>query len=428
MTTIPFLTSNQVSGFLSEQNHSHHVMWSHTNFVPGVTSGDSGTPELHELTSTDLSKFLEEDLESNGATNAFCDLDSILDDLHAADTHLLLTNPEKLLNVNTNSNVGSGDTLQLVAMSPNSGLGLTELSPTNTNSPGMGQQLLPTLLQSSIGHHHHHHHHHHQQSSSPTNGAGTLISSTIDFGCDLNGSNGTNSGSVIFTQTNGNNSNSPNGSNNNSNNSNRFDEIASGITLISNGDAPPSSPTTANTIIHHHHHHVNPNHQSTDSVSKSTLLVNRTPNMMNQFVAVRNGALRPNTNNNNNSNNQRLHLHQQQQRHNTNPSDQTNKSQLHSLRAQTVTPTPQPDSTTPSPSNSVSVKPQTGSILQNALLATQMPTTGHKSKPQPPPTQQSTNIHHHHHHHQQQQQQRSSMFINEQISNQTDTSLHDMKN
>lgn len=51
------------------------------------------SPELRELSSTDLN-FLEDGLA--GHTNAICDLDTILDDFQA-DTHLLLTNPDQLL-------------------------------------------------------------------------------------------------------------------------------------------------------------------------------------------------------------------------------------------------------------------------------------------------------------------------------------------
>lgn len=56
----------------------------------------SHSPELRQLSTTDL-KFLEEGLD--GPTNAFCDLDTILDDFQA-DHHILLTNPNQLLNGN----------------------------------------------------------------------------------------------------------------------------------------------------------------------------------------------------------------------------------------------------------------------------------------------------------------------------------------
>jgi len=51
------------------------------------------SPELRELSSTDL-KFLEEGLDGGGLS--FCDLDGILD-VFKADTHVLLTNPDSLL-------------------------------------------------------------------------------------------------------------------------------------------------------------------------------------------------------------------------------------------------------------------------------------------------------------------------------------------
>ena len=57
----------------------------------------SHSPELRQLSTTDL-KFLEEGLD--GQTNAFCDLDTILDDFQA-DHHILLTNPNQLLNGNS---------------------------------------------------------------------------------------------------------------------------------------------------------------------------------------------------------------------------------------------------------------------------------------------------------------------------------------
>lgn len=50
-------------------------------------------PELRELSSTDL-KFLEDGHDN--CTSSICDLDTILDGFQA-DTHLLLTNPDRLL-------------------------------------------------------------------------------------------------------------------------------------------------------------------------------------------------------------------------------------------------------------------------------------------------------------------------------------------
>lgn len=58
----------------------------------------SQSPELRELSSTDL-KFLEEGLE-NGP-GALCDLDTILDGFQA-DNHILLTNPDRLLDIASN--------------------------------------------------------------------------------------------------------------------------------------------------------------------------------------------------------------------------------------------------------------------------------------------------------------------------------------
>jgi hypothetical protein len=70
----------------------------------------SHSPELRELSSTDL-KFLEEGLD--GQTNAFCDLDTILDDFQA-DHHILLTNPDQLLNSNSQNNGSNGPTSKLL--------------------------------------------------------------------------------------------------------------------------------------------------------------------------------------------------------------------------------------------------------------------------------------------------------------------------
>ena len=344
---------------------------------------DSGPPELHELTSTELSKFLDEDLESNGTNNAFCDLDSILDDLQVADTHLLLTNPEQLLNGN-----GGSDGLQLVAMSPNGSLSNGLQSP---------QSMVPSLLAPI--------------NSSPSNGNGTLISSTIDFGCDLAG---------VY-------SNASSNSNSNCRTSpiSPFDDL-NGITVVSSGDSSnecvsPTPSSTASTIIHHHHHHLNINsnqqqqhisilstsnknnsnnsiNNSNQNQSKSLLRQQQQP----QLVSLRNGPNSPSIPLRANPNlphpqattHQQKHIqhHQLQLRNNssqqrrdlsvtnnntngtTSPNHQPSKaSQLHALRAQTATPTPQPDSTTPSPSTcSTQQKPQSGSILQNALLAAQM--------------------------------------------------------
>ena len=57
----------------------------------------SGQPlELRELSSTDLN-FLNDGIDVN--TGTLCDLDTIFDDFQA-DTHILLTNPDQLLDGN----------------------------------------------------------------------------------------------------------------------------------------------------------------------------------------------------------------------------------------------------------------------------------------------------------------------------------------
>ena len=56
-----------------------------------------GSPQLRELSSTDL-KFLDdgEPLDNGLGPSSICDLDTILDDFRA-DPHLLLHNPDQLL-------------------------------------------------------------------------------------------------------------------------------------------------------------------------------------------------------------------------------------------------------------------------------------------------------------------------------------------
>ncbi|XP_017493680.1 PREDICTED: myb-like protein Q, partial [Rhagoletis zephyria] len=390
-----------MTGFLSEQNH-HHVLWSHSDF--GVTSvSDTGPPELHELTSNDLSKFLDEDLESNSNANAFCDLDSILDDLdEVADTHLLLTNPEKLLN---NGNGLGGDGLQLVAMSPN---GLT--TGLSANSPS---SMCPSLMAPNSS----------STSSSPSNGNGTLISSTIDFGCDITtGPNGLFGSGPVSNGISNSTRTSPTS----------FDDLPGITTIGSSGDSSndcvsPTPSTTPSTIIHHNHMNISSNQQQQQQQQQqqhiSILAGNGGSNQKNSLLrgqpqpqivlhhtnsgSSTNGFVPMHANNggpNSPSIGMRTNPNlphppppqsapqqqqQQQQQHrqlqsrgnasqssrqsaastSPNGSLQSKSSQLHALRAQTATPTPQPDSTTPTPSSCTSQKPQSGSILQNALLA-----------------------------------------------------------
>lgn len=375
---------------------------------------DTGPPELHELTSNDLSKFLDEDLESNTNTNAFCDLDSILDDLdEVADTHLLLTNPEKLLNSGNGLN---GDGLQLVAISPNNGL--------SANSPS---SMCPSLMAPNSN----------STSSSPSNGNGTLISSTIDFGCDLNtGPNGLFSNGPV---SNGN-------SNSTRTSPTSFDELPGITTIVSSGDSSndclsPTPSSTPTTIIHHHHMNISSNQQqqhqqqqqqhisilanngnsSNGGNAKSLLRAQQQPqivlhhansaNSNGNFVPMRtnNGPNSPSIGMRSNTNlphpllppapqhqlQPRGNASQSSRQSNNNSSNKSNTSvqsksaQLHALRAQTGTPTPQPDSTTPTPSSCTSQKPQSGSILQNALLAGKQHSNQQRSQQQLQGSEQS---------------------------------------
>jgi hypothetical protein len=99
---MPFIVNTAI-------DHNNHLWAAAHNHNSELSSH---SPELRELSSTDL-KFLEEGLD--GGTNAFCDLDTILDDFQA-DTHILLTNPDQLLNSNSlqasqhNNNNGGSNT------------------------------------------------------------------------------------------------------------------------------------------------------------------------------------------------------------------------------------------------------------------------------------------------------------------------------
>ena len=320
----------------------------------GVTTvADTGTQELRELSSTDLSKFLDEDLESNSNTNAFPDLDSILDGLHVTDNHLLLTNPEKLLSHNYSHQHHLNLLHQNDVMTNNDGLHLVAMSPTG-GSDGLLNSLSPSPPNSLTSSHHHLHHHHSQllpsllqpvsehspaQSSSsnsslnsPGNSAG-LISSTIDFGCDLHsGTSGQLFGGSISNQS------------NSSSTSTRtspvspFDEVVTnGITVVSSvgesssdiscigsgGDCVPQPPsTTTTTIIHHHHHH----HLSLSLSNPSTQPQQSKQPQQQQHLSI----LSVNSNNSNNNNND-----------NNNSSSSTNNSSSSNNSKSLLRPPPQ---------------------------------------------------------------------------------------